>query len=1510
MSQAPPPKLTLEITPPDAASFRRVVEADKTIIGRDSGDIAIGDPESSALHAEIDCSTGHVIVRDLGSRNGTWREGKKLGQFALYEGQSFHCGSTEIRLVTIEGALATPQAGQTAVGEKTAVISASDTLTRGSAQPPPAVAPPADRHHATLIPGSPIAGGFEPPPGWSAPGESSTPTVPGANAKPPPEDTTMVLDAPDENVPPALGSPAPLAAITHTTDLSKFLPPPSSAPTAPGRRPPSPSSTATAPGNDVVASGGTAPPPPRPVTEVDTSVGTTEPDNGNSVESGSAPSAPGPITEVNTSAPAPRKLTQVPVTGRRGDTDLGIGRPASSSVTQPGSATPGRGQRSVTLPGRASLDGEPGDGLATGTTTIPEPQVESKPIATADLPTAVENPSVADIIAAADAEHLAKKKLQQPVANAVIKDPSTLADARKRTGPRPTVRAGRWKRPLAYFAIATTIAAALGGIGYLVMNLLAARELAFGREVAEHLPADTIAVATVASIDATVDLAGDAVPPDLRTQATEVLGLDPFADGAWQEFGIDPGAPIGLAILAIEPPVFALSVGVSDVETFTKSIDTALERTTGSESLTLAPRTFADAKGWSVSEGSLAVAATYVDERAVLIWSPRVGDIDLVEGEAKEVAELSKETSLASRAGFKGLIAAKGKTLAVAYVDGPSLAAALPGTSASVLAARMALADLDGFGAVVSSDDKDVHLTLETVVREGARHLEFGDTKGRSGDALDRISDPALGALDASFNADALDRSLSGLASLAGGSLPLLEQETAEAWGVDLRKDITQNLDGRIGLAVLEPGGEDGTTPRGVGWIGVRDPEVATSVLERIAAKKTGPFGELHAEFIEEVPIYRGEEGPRVFVSANAMWFAFGEVDLRSIIKGPDRAAIDDPRHPAIANAMKKGDLVAGFVDLQVAARVLPKLLHFDEGVLETEAVKSVTDPLEVLSLRTWIKKRTVVSRVTLHTSVEDALPTLIDRALQANSAEMTQRTALAARGARCEALAEHIEAVIRDELETNPAANKEAAKQQRRMLEACPRPQTPSARVQCYLEAPSRAAFDTCDIEYPASTDAADSGAGAEGGGDSGNAPIEPIAVPYAQDIWPHVGDDPDADKPQANVNYGVALGADPPTRGPEDALVTIVEFGDFECPYCKQVMGTLDEVLAEHGKDVRLVFRHHPLERIHDNARLAARAAVAAHAQGKFWALHDAMYENQKNLEEAAIRRMAEGAGLDMTRFDRDFYDAKTDRRVQRDVDEADKFGSTGTPAFFINGRYLGGAQTKSAFAAVIAEEKARALKFVERRGGTRVRLYEDMITHFAPKVLKPSQALPTPAADEERHIVSTAGLARKGASGFARVQLIECGDFDCPFCARVHKTLDKLVDAYPTKVAVFFAHNPLDFHPGAEPAARAAVAAGKQGKFWEMHDQLFEGQDGTARTKADYLSLAKKLRLDADEFEKDFDDTTTAQTVADQKKLCGDNGAEATPTFFVNGRRVTGALELREFKTLIDEELAAGI
>jgi protein-disulfide isomerase len=138
----------------------------------------------------------------------------------------------------------------------------------------------------------------------------------------------------------------------------------------------------------------------------------------------------------------------------------------------------------------------------------------------------------------------------------------------------------------------------------------------------------------------------------------------------------------------------------------------------------------------------------------------------------------------------------------------------------------------------------------------------------------------------------------------------------------------------------------------------------------------------------------------------------------------------------------------------------------------------------------------------------------------------------------------------------------------------------------------------------------------------------------------------------------------------GPDDAPVTLVEYGDFQCPYCRSAHFYLKNVLAAMGDELRFVFRNMPLTQIHPMAQVAAEAAEAAGAQGKFWPMHDLIYENQDLLSPALLTRLGQRLGLDMQRFADDVQSHQFRAKVKDDFMSAVRSGAAGTPSFFING------------------------------------------------------------------------------------------------------------------------------------------------------------------------------------------------------------------------------------------------
>ncbi len=396
----------------------------------------------------------------------------------------------------------------------------------------------------------------------------------------------------------------------------------------------------------------------------------------------------------------------------------------------------------------------------------------------------------------------------------------------------------------------------------------------------------------------------------------------------------------------------------------------------------------------------------------------------------------------------------------------------------------------------------------------------------------------------------------------------------------------------------------------------------------------------------------------------------------------------------------------------------------------------------------------------------------------------------------------------------------------------------------------------------------------------------------------------------------YRVALD-DSPVKGPADALVTIVESSDFECPFCKRVAPTMKQVEEAYAGKVRFAWRHNPLP-FHQNALPAALAAEEARAEGgdaKFWAMHDKLFESSPALDPASLAAAAKAVGVDPKKLDEALATKRYEGRIRRDQALVTGLGANGTPAFFINGRKVSGALPFEAFKAIIDEELAKAQAAV-KAGTPASEVYAKLTASgatspvFLPGSAAAPGAAPAPTAPPPpppvvfRKVELRPDDPTRGAKA-AKLTIVVFSDFQCPYCSRVEPTLKQLGDEHPNDVRVVWKHQPLPMHPNAMPAALAAEAAREQGKFWPMHDKLFADQ--AALSDAAYASYAKELGLDVKRWKAAYDSKKFAARIADDQKLAAQVGANGTPTMFFNCRQVVGALPLERMKPILDEELA---
>ncbi len=172
----------------------------------------------------------------------------------------------------------------------------------------------------------------------------------------------------------------------------------------------------------------------------------------------------------------------------------------------------------------------------------------------------------------------------------------------------------------------------------------------------------------------------------------------------------------------------------------------------------------------------------------------------------------------------------------------------------------------------------------------------------------------------------------------------------------------------------------------------------------------------------------------------------------------------------------------------------------------------------------------------------------------------------------------------------------------------------------------------------------------------------------------------------PKVDIAYDSAR-----VRGDPRAPVTIVEFSDFQCPYCKKAQATLKALLEKYNGQAKLAFRDFPMRNLHPQAEIAAEAGRCAQEQGKFWKFHDALFSGESTLDVAGLEATAKRLGLNESAFDSCLTSGKFKADVDRDLQDGTRAGVAGTPAFFINGQFVNGAQPEADFAKIIDRELA---------------------------------------------------------------------------------------------------------------------------------------------------------------------------------------------------------------------------
>lgn len=392
-------------------------------------------------------------------------------------------------------------------------------------------------------------------------------------------------------------------------------------------------------------------------------------------------------------------------------------------------------------------------------------------------------------------------------------------------------------------------------------------------------------------------------------------------------------------------------------------------------------------------------------------------------------------------------------------------------------------------------------------------------------------------------------------------------------------------------------------------------------------------------------------------------------------------------------------------------------------------------------------------------------------------------------------------------------------------------------------------------------------------------------------------------------------------PSLGKDDAKLVMVVFSDFECPFCKKFASTAEALVKKYPDSLRLVFMNFPLHNecndavsraYHKNACMAAEAAMAAAEQGKFWEMHDYIFENQRTIKEDDIVAFAKSRGMNAEAIKQAMDTRKYEPLLREQARQLIPTGSRGTPSVFVNGmkaeniRWDDINMASSFIESVLnppepetgPEKVAPAVQNpgslpparVVLDDGTRL---EDRLQNIQNRLSEislkgPEQAPKRPQGPDPGKVYSfnIAQSPSLGPAG-APVTLVVFSDFLCPHCYRLSQELKQLHEEFPEQVRIVFKNLPSRMHKLSLESHEAALAAGAQGKFWDMHDKIFENR---AKITPERLrELAQEIGLDMNAYDEAVKTHPQRQILVADMADATNAAITGTPTVFINGRYV---------------------
>ncbi len=369
-----------------------------------------------------------------------------------------------------------------------------------------------------------------------------------------------------------------------------------------------------------------------------------------------------------------------------------------------------------------------------------------------------------------------------------------------------------------------------------------------------------------------------------------------------------------------------------------------------------------------------------------------------------------------------------------------------------------------------------------------------------------------------------------------------------------------------------------------------------------------------------------------------------------------------------------------------------------------------------------------------------------------------------------------------------------------------------------------------------------------------------------------------------------------DDPVKGAQHALVTIVAFSEFESPSGKIAAATLDQLLAAHPEDVRLVWKDNPLA-FHPRARAAAvfaRHVVAEKGLQSFWTAHDRLFSSQPKLASDDLQAVARELGLSWDKTQATSAAERFRSKIDQSLELGGDVEVRGIPHFFINGVRLAGTKPLDVFEKHVSAELEKA-KVLVASGVPRERVYDEIMKRGKGPRPVVKKDVPAPNANSPSKGVAAAPIV-----------IQQWAAFPCASCARTSRTLAELEQEYRGKVKVVWRHLATESDAGSFLAAQAAQEAFSQkgsAGFWRFHDRLLELVAGGRIEREVLDAVARENGLDLDQFKIALDSGKHKAKVLADAKVGAAAGIESAPAFVVNGFYLLGDPPNAAFRKVIN-------